>query len=178
MSKYHENNRIKDLGFVEAVGRDFMDEPAPIETDLSGLPDGPYVLRVELLQERNPIGSAGLRVVLQRGLRQRITAITRELESVTGFDALRPEVLYPLDYVRNVNRGKVVLGNFDIAGELAAAEAVLASLKSGKDPFSRRTGDMKRHHLLDGAGEIMPYRIYVPQSYRGDKGNCLAKSNG
>ena len=161
--------KIKDLGFVEAVGRDFMDEPARIETDLSGIPDGPYMLRVELLQEKNPIGSASLRVVLQRGLRQRITAITRELGSMTGFDALRPEVLYPLDYIRNVNRGKVVLGNLDIVRELAAAETVLASLKSGKDPFSGRTGDMKRHYLLESAGEIMPYRVYVPQSYRGDK---------
>jgi poly(3-hydroxybutyrate) depolymerase len=161
--------QVKEFAALETLGRDLLDEPARVELDLSGVTDGPYVLRVELFEQEAPIGSATLRVVIQQGLSQRMAGIAKGLESVRGFEALRSDVLYPLDYIHNVNRGRIALGNFDIAKELAAAETLLASIKDGKDPFDRRTGDMKRHYLLEGAGEIMPYRIYVPKSYRGDK---------
>jgi poly(3-hydroxybutyrate) depolymerase len=46
---------------------------------------------------------------------------------------------------------------------------VAAAVKGGKDPFAGRTGDFKRHYLLDAAREIMPYRMYVPKAYTGAK---------
>jgi predicted peptidase len=52
---------------------------------------------------------------------------------------------------------------------LSAAEATLTAAKSGKDPFKNRTGDQERHYLLDGANEIMPYRVYVPTTYTAAK---------
>jgi predicted peptidase len=39
-------------------------------------------------------------------------------------------------------------------------------VKKGTDPFTGRTGSMERHYLLDGANEVMPYRVYVPEGYR------------
>jgi predicted peptidase len=161
--------KVKELTFLEAIGRDFLDEPARIEVDLNGIADGLYDLTVELSEREKRLASVSLRVLLQRGLHRRLAAISAELAAVRGFEALRPEVLYPLDHIRNINRGRVPLGNSDIAGELAAAEGVLASLQSGKDPFIRRTGDTERHYLLEEAGEIMPYRVYVPRSYDGDR---------
>src|SRR5205085_10953252 len=47
--------------------------------------------------------------------------------------------------------------------------SVAAAVKSGKDPFAGRTGDLKRHYVLDAANEIVPYRMYVPTSYNGSK---------
>ena len=38
-------------------------------------------------------------------------------------------------------------------------------MRAGKNPFAGRTGDFKRHYLLASAGEIMPYRMYVPTTY-------------
>jgi hypothetical protein len=38
-------------------------------------------------------------------------------------------------------------------------------VKAGQDPFAERTGDLKRHYLLESAAEIMPYRLYVPTTY-------------
>ena len=69
---------------------------------------------------------------------------------------------YEGDYIRNVNRGRIGIGTFDVSAELAAAEATMTAAKAGKDPFKARTGDMERHYVLDGANEIMPYRVYVP----------------
>jgi predicted peptidase len=43
---------------------------------------------------------------------------------------------------------------------------VLAAVKKGKDPFKGRTGSMERHYLLQGAGEVMPYRVFVPTGYQ------------
>ena len=55
---------------------------------------------------------------------------------------------------------------------------MLAAAKGGKDPFKGKTGDLERHYLLQGANEIMPYRVYVPKGYtaRGDAaGDCAAR---
>lgn len=161
--------KVKDLAFLESVGRDFLDEPVRIEVDLAGVEDGRYDLTVELSERERALGRVSLRILALQGLRRRMTSISAELQKIRGFEELHPEVMYPLDHIRNINRGKVPLGNSDIAAELAAAEAVLAALKAGKDFFAGRTGSMERHYLLEEAGEIMPYRVYVPQSYRGDR---------
>src|SRR5207244_2717999 len=44
-----------------------------------------------------------------------------------------------------------------------------ASVASGTEPFAGRTGDFKRHYLLDGAGEVLPYHMYVPSAYNGSR---------
>ena len=82
---------------------------------------------------------------------------------------LKAEILFPIDRMRNVNRGRLELRTFDPDRDLAAAEAVAAGVKSGKDPFAGRTGDFKRHYRLDAANEIIPYRMYVPTGYNGSK---------
>jgi predicted peptidase len=67
--------------------------------------------------------------------------------------------------MNNVNRGRLELRTFDPAKDFAEAEAVAAAVRAGKNPFASRTGDFKRHYLLASAGEIMPYRLYVPTKY-------------
>jgi poly(3-hydroxybutyrate) depolymerase len=161
--------KIRDLAAMDGMARDLMDEPARFEIDLSGIADGPCVIRVEVLEKERPVGGTSLRLDLVRGLHKRLAALAQGIAAVSGFEGLRDEVLYPADAMRNINRGKIALGSFDAPKELAKAEAALTSLKSGKDPFADRTGDMERHYLLDSAGEILPYRVYVPQAYQGDK---------
>jgi predicted peptidase len=82
---------------------------------------------------------------------------------------VRDDVLFPGDYIRNVNRGRIELQDFNVAAEVAKAEAIVAESKGAKDPFKGRTGDFERHYLLQGAGEIMPYRVYVPKAYASSK---------
>lgn len=153
----------KDLGMFEEVSRDLSESPFLMELDLSGVADGNYQIQVEVLDGDRSLGSAALRIVTQKGMD---AALTR-LETGAGQipETLRADVLYPLDYVRNVNRGRIDRGPFDLAKELANAEQVLAAARTGKDPFAGRTGDFKRHYLLQAAGEIMPYRLYVPAKY-------------
>jgi predicted esterase len=159
--------KLKDLAAQDGVSRDFLDEPCRVELDLSDIEDGTYLLRAEILEKEKSLGAATLLVDLRKGLTERLRSLETELKKINGFDAVRPDVLYPLDFIRNVNRGRVEMGTFQIVPELKAAEETLASIKAGKDPFAGRTGDMERHYLLEGANEIMPYRVYVPKTYDG-----------
>jgi len=72
-----------------------------------------------------------------------------------------------------VNRGRIELQDFNVGVEIAKAEAIVADSKGGKDPFKGKTGDFERHYLLQGANEIMPYRVYVPKSYSASKPTAL-----
>jgi len=121
--------KAADLASLESVGRDFLDEPLRIEADLSAVENGGYVLRVELLEKGEPLGSASLPIELYRGLHGRLRAIRAELDGIRGFEERRADALYPLDYVRRVNRGLIERGSFALAPELARAEGILGALQ-------------------------------------------------
>jgi poly(3-hydroxybutyrate) depolymerase len=160
---------LRDVGAFQNVSRDLIDSPFAFEVDLAPVPDGRAILRAEAFQGNASLGVTTLTFEVRGGLderRQRLEAGARLLK---GFDALRAEVLYPVDYLRNVDRGDIAIGQFEYDREFAAAEAVLASLQAGTDPFAGRTGDFKRHYAFTEAGEVMPYRLFVPTSYKGDR---------
>ena len=154
---------VRELGAFDGVSRDLRESPFPMELDLAGVEDGPYVIETQVLDGTTPLATTTLGVVLHKGLDARLRAL--ETASASVAPAVRADVAYPADYIRNVNRGRISLGTFSVGGEIAAAEAVLAAAKGGKDPFQGRTGDFERHYLLEGANEVMPYRVYVPKAY-------------
>jgi len=155
---------VKDLGTFDDVSRDLRESPFLMELDLSGVADGPYQLQVEVSEgPSRPLGSASLRILAQKGLDATLARL--ESGAATVPEKFRADILYPLDYIRNVNLGRIEMrpfNQFDFAKEVAAAEQTLAAAKTGKDPFAARTGDFKRHYLLQAAKEIMPYHMYVP----------------
>jgi predicted esterase len=154
---------VKDLGKFEDVGRDLRESPFLMEADLAGIAGGPYQVQAEVLDGERSLGVVTLRIIVQKGLDDSLARI--DSEAARAPDAIRADVRYPLDRVRNVNLGRTEIGTFDLPKELAAAEQLVADAKGGKDPFQGRTGDIKRHYLLKDAGEIMPYRLYVPTKY-------------
>ena len=161
--------KLKDAGTFDNVSRDLIDNPFRFDVDLSGIPDGRIIVRAEVLDGSRSLGAATLAIEARKGLDARLRRLESESNQAKSFDFLRGEVLYPLDYVRNVDRGRVAIGQFNVDRELTMAESVLASIKAGQDPFMGRTGDFKRHYLLDEAAEIMPYRVFVPAAYKGDR---------
>src|SRR5262249_21342603 len=141
--------------------------PYLMELDLSTVPDGVYMLHADVMDGSKALGSATMRMAAKRNLDTALSMLEKEASNVP--EALRADVLYPADYVHNVNRGRIDIGLFDVGQEIASAAEIANAAKSGKDPFSGRTGDFKRHYLLTAAGEIMPYHLYVPSSYNGSK---------
>lgn len=114
-----------------------------------------------------------LTVDVRQGLYERLRKLETDWGRVKGSDALKAEVLYPADYIRKVNDGLIAIHRFDAAHEIALAEKMLAEAVAGKNPFVGRTGDFKRHYVFQEAGEIMPYRLYVPKGYKGERGYPL-----
>ncbi len=154
---------VKELGVFDGVSRDLRESPFAMELDVAGVADGTYVIETQVLEGTTAIATTTLGVVLHKGLDARLKALETAAASV--IPGVRADVTYPADYIRNVNRGRIGLQTFNVAAEVAAAEAVLAAARGGKDPFKSRTGDFERHYLLEGPNEVMPYRVYVPKSY-------------
>jgi poly(3-hydroxybutyrate) depolymerase len=157
----------KDLGKFDEVRRDLLESPFHAEVDLSGVADGAYVIRGEVLDGDNSLGSSGFHLMVEAGLDKNMEAIESEVR--TAPQAVRADVMFPVDRIHNIDLGRIDLGLFDPAKEFASAEATLAAAKAGKDPFAGRTGSFERHYYLETAKEIMPYRLYVPTSYDGTR---------
>jgi predicted esterase len=151
------------LGEFSDVSRDLRDAPLVMDLDLSAVPDGSYMLEVNVFDGANEIGTASLRLAVQAGLDARLAALEKVATSAP--EGVRADIKYPGDYLRRVNRGLMEPGQFDLGGELTAAESIAKAAQGGKDPFVGRTGDFERHYVLDGANEIMPYRVFIPKTY-------------
>jgi poly(3-hydroxybutyrate) depolymerase len=156
-----------EVGRFDQVARDLRESPLAMDLNLAKVADGPHVLEVEVKEGERSLGRVSLRLSLQKGLDARL----RQLETAAAAAPLevRADLRYPADYIRKINRGIVEMGQFNVGAELTAAEAIAAAAKAGKNPFVGRTGGFERHYLFEAAGEIMPYRVYVPTTYNASK---------
>lgn len=158
---------VKELGVFDGVPRDLRDAPFAINADLQNVPNGSYVVTVELLDSARSLGTGSMSIVVRNGL----DAAVKRLEAAAAKapEPLRSDLLFPVDRMRTVNASRVALGTFNAARDFAAADSLLTSVTVGKNPWVGRTGDLKRHYRLDAADEIMPYRLYIPAAYSAKK---------
>jgi poly(3-hydroxybutyrate) depolymerase len=154
---------VKDLGAADGVGRDLRDSPFAFDLDLQGVADGTYQLAIDVSDDARALGTATLMVSVRKGLDDLIARLEADAKKAPA--GLRDDILYPVDRMTQVNRGRLTLSTFDPDRDFPAAEAVAAAARTGKNPFTGKTGDFKRAYLLESAGEIMPYRLYVPAGY-------------
>ena len=155
---------IKEFGTRDGVSRDLRESPLNLPIDLTGLEDGQYQLAVDVLDGTRVLGSVVRPFAVHNGVDATVARLRRAAS--TAPEVLRASILYPVDRMELVNRGALALASFRAAADFAAAEAVAAAASAGKNPFDGKTGDFTRHYRLDIAGEIMPYRLYVPTTYR------------
>lgn len=154
---------VKSLGSYVGVSRDLRESPFLMEYDLRDVADGRYVITVDVMDSTRTLGTTALNVVVRKGLDDAM----RKLETAASKAPapLRAELLFPVDRTRKINRGELEVRTWDAARDFAAADSVLDAVSRMRDPFAGRTGDMKRHYMLDSAREVMPYRLYVPKAY-------------
>lgn len=161
----------RELGTFDGVSRDLRETPFAIELDLAAVEDGAQVIEAEVFDGTTSLATANLGVFIHKGLDLKLRTLEAAATSVAA--AVRADVLFPGDYIKNVNRGRIELADFNVGAEIARAETILAESKGGKDPFKGKTGDFERHYVLEGANEIMPYRVYVPKGYAASKATPL-----
>lgn len=162
---------VKELVTRDGVSRDLRESPLKVTLDLAGVEDGPYALAVEILDGTRALGFTTQAVVVRAGLDATVDRLRRA--AATAPESLRVGILYPVNRLELVNRGAMPIANFNPAIDLAAAETIAAAASAGKNPYDGKTGDFKRHYLLESAGEIMPYRLYVPTTYSRTKPHPL-----
>ena len=158
---------VKDLGSFDGVARDLRESPYWLDLDVHDVADGTYQLAIDVKDGDRALGTATLLVNLRRGLDTLVASLEDGARRAPA--QLRADILFPVDRMNNVNRGRLELRTFDPDKDFASAQAVLTSAKANKDPFAKKTGDFKRHYTLEMANEIMPYRMYVPSGYDGTK---------
>ena len=158
---------VKDLGQFDGVARDLRDAPFAADVDVQGVTDGTYQLWAELSDGPRLLGGVGLAVSVRKGLDDLVARL--ETAAAQAPADVRADILYPVDRMRHVNRGSLELRTFDPERDFSDALSVAAAVKSGKQPFTGRTGDFKRHYRLDAANEIMPYHMYVPWNDSGSR---------
>jgi poly(3-hydroxybutyrate) depolymerase len=164
---------VKELGSFDGVARDLRESPFPFELDVHDVADGTYLLNAEVMNgpgspgSNDSLGAATLTIALRKGLDDLVAKL--DSAAKTAPQNLRAEILFPIDRMRNVNRGRLELRTFDPEKDLASAEAVATAVKAKQDPFAKKTGDFKRHYALDTANEVLPYHMYVPTTYSGSK---------
>lgn len=167
---------IRQAGSHEILARDLIDEPFAFSVDLDGLPDGVYRVTAELSDG----GSAALRRVaaniqVVRGFEENLARVRRRLSSIRGHESTKASILYPFDYARVINEGRRELiaeatannDYYDFPAEIRNSLSLLQALESGRDPLVGSVGEHARHYYFAEAGEIMPYRVYVPSKYDG-----------
>lgn len=158
----------RELGRFPGVGANLLESPYSLTLDLQDVPDGRYTLVVELRDSMQVVGTTNLPVVVRHGIdaaAARLEAAARSAPASVR-DALSADILYPVDRLCNVNRGVLELRMLDVTRDFAAADSIATQAAAGTDPFRSKTGDFKRHYLLNAAGEIMPYHLYVPSNYK------------
>ncbi len=155
----------RQLGTFGPLPGDLLAAPFPFSVDLRGLESGAYRIVAELSEGSETLHSVSLEIRIVEGLESAREEVEQRLGKLGGFDSSRATVLYPFDFARQVNLGRRPPRGFDFAREIAASVALLDQLERGEDPLSGAKGTRKRHYFFEEAGEIMPYRLDVPEDY-------------
>ena len=180
-SAARDSKLIRELGVFDIASRDLITEPATAQFDLNGTPDGTYRLIAEAVDGGNTLVTLQQSIAIAKGIEFQASDVEKRLSKIKGKDSAKASVRWPFHMARVVNLGIRKLETndfglpesgaqyFDFGKELRESQELLTALEAGKDPLFRAKGDHERHYWLAEAGEIMPYRVYVPSTWDGKK---------
>jgi hypothetical protein len=141
----------RDLGTFDGVARDLRESPYLMELDLQGVEDGAMVLQAEVFDGATSLGSTSLGVFVHKGLDARLKALETAAAGVAP--SVRDDVLYPGDFIKNVNRARVELQDFNVtAGDCRGSQGRQGSVQ-GQDRRFRTAlfaGGRQRDHAVSG----------------------------
>jgi poly(3-hydroxybutyrate) depolymerase len=155
------------LWSTQLPARDLAGEPLAVDLDLRGLASGRYELRAELLDGGQRVRDWTVPLAVVEHLERDAATTAARLDAVSGHEAITAAARYPFDLARAVNgwRRRIPAG-FDFGAAIARSNALLGALDRGEDPLTRATGEQRRAYASE-AGEILPYRLYVPERWDG-----------
>lgn len=162
----------KELRALEIDGTaNLMEKPLALTADVSDVENGNYLLAVDVFEGGEPLRRLSTPVRLIRGIETAHGEIERRLkaienpDAIEGFDSAQATIRYPFDFARVVNRGDREPRAYDFRAGIRRSTELMAAIENGRNPLWNAAGDHTRHYWFEAAGEIMPYRIYVPSAY-------------
>lgn len=150
------------------------------EASLKGVADGYYQVVATVTDGKEQLAELTKTIALAEGILSRRLGVEGRLARIPGHESAKASVIWPYDVARVVNEGNRQLDtddfglgvngtrDFPFAKEMRDSEELLTALEAGQDPLTRAKGDHERHYWFEDAGEIMPYRVYVPTSWDGE----------
>jgi len=158
---------LEEVGTFDLASRDLTDEPYRFDIVPARLKEGAYIVVAEVLDDNLPIGRLVTPVYFVRDLGARQAAIEKLVAKIDGHEGTKATALYPFDLARGINTGRRDVNGFDWPVEIQRAEEIAQALASGIDPLYQAKGDNRRNYRFTEAGEIMPYRVFVPSKWNG-----------
>ena len=146
---------------------------------LKGIPDGYYQVVAKVTEGKDQLVELTKTIALAQGILSGRLGVEGRLARIRGNESAKASVIWPYDVASAVNDGNRELDtddfglgvegtrDFKFAKEMRDSEELLAALEAGEDPLTRAKGDHERHYWFEDAGEIMPYRVYVPSTWDG-----------
>ncbi|MCW5758249.1 PHB depolymerase family esterase [Phenylobacterium sp.] len=155
----------KKGALIKPLGRGRLDAyPARIKAELSGLPDGAYLLLAKVTA-----GAATTEIVqpvyLVRDLDARYAALKRELAGVPGHEEAKALAEYPFALAQAMKAGRREVVSYDFPAAIERSSDIVAALKAGRDPVRQATGLQNRAYRFAETGELIPYQVYVPTGW-------------
>ena len=155
------------LWSTQLPARDLAGEPLAVDLDLRGLAGGRYELRAELLDRGLRVREWALPLAVVEQLQRDGAALGARLDALGDHAAVAAAARYPFDLARAVNGWRRRLpADFDFGAALERSRELVTALERGTDLLTRATGDQHRAYASE-SGEILPYRLYVPERWDG-----------
>jgi predicted esterase len=149
--------------------------PFPVRVSIPDVPAGDYAIELRLTAEGDvPAAARGAFV----------KTVPVHIESLTGAaEKLRtrltkagkkdgsalPSAEYAMVLYDRADSGELNPTRIDFRDEFARASALLDGIEAGKDPFAGKHGDLHKAYRSSVDNTLQPYRLLVPEVYKGDK---------
>jgi poly(3-hydroxybutyrate) depolymerase len=159
----------RPLATMAVPSRDLIDEPLRLAVSLASVPAGSWLLMAELMDGETVVARVASPLALVQNLQWRRRLIEQGLLQIKGFDSVKATIRYPFGLADGLNARKREVASFDFPAQVLRSEQLMADLKRGRDSLTHAKGDSRRNYWFATAGEIMPYRLYVPVSWDGKR---------
>jgi poly(3-hydroxybutyrate) depolymerase len=161
--------QVRELGTFEVPSRDLIDEPFYFDASLEGIPEGACLITAEIRDGEVLIARLATPIYLVRDIAAQRAAIERKLARIQGHESTKATIRYPFNLADGLNARRREVTTFDFPKALRRSADLVKALEAGQDPLFRAGGDQRRNYWFAEAGEIMPYRLYVPTAWDGKK---------
>lgn len=136
-----------------------------LPVSLEGVADGSYLLIAHLTD-----GDASTDVVqavyVVRDLAGRAAAVRADLAAIKGHDEAKAIAEYPFALAEALNTGQREIVSYDFPAAVTRSQRIIAGLKAGRDEVRQATGLQNRAYRFAETGELVPYQVYVPSSWK------------